>query len=168
MRQKIAIMPNYLINQCGKIYSTMRGGERELKQTTHNLGYKRVGLQISGKQKHFYVHRLVAETFIPNPKNKPFINHIDGNKTNNCVDNLEWCTHKENIIHAIKYGLKRPNYGETNGLAKLTWVKVEQIRHIYNIQKTPMYVLGKIFGVSGTTIYNIIKNKTWKVENKVY
>lgn len=66
-------------------------------------GYLYVGLtDNSHKRKRFAVHRLVAQSFIPNPENKPFINHIDCNPLNNCVNNLEWCTPKENSQHAVK------------------------------------------------------------------
>lgn len=76
--------------------------ERILKLQTDHKGYARVSL---GKRKTLAVHRLVAKSFIPNPQNKPQVNHIDGNKQNNCVENLEWCTNQENQIHAIKTGL---------------------------------------------------------------
>lgn len=64
-----------------------------------------INLSFQGKQKTFLIHRLVAEVWIPNPHNKPQINHKDGNTLNNKVDNLEWCTQSENIIHAYKHGL---------------------------------------------------------------
>ena len=60
-----------------------------------------------GKRKSLKVHRLVAISFIPNPMNKPYINHIDGNPINNCVENLEWCTQHENVVHAYKIGLRK-------------------------------------------------------------
>lgn len=68
-------------------------------------GYKRACLCKNNKEKRIMVHLLVAKAFIPNILNKPIINHIDGNKANNSVDNLEWCTYKENSQHAIKLGL---------------------------------------------------------------
>lgn len=67
--------------------------------------YHHVTLNIQGKQKRMRVHRLVAEAFIPNPDNKPYVNHIDGNKGNNNVNNLEWVTPSENIQHAVAIGL---------------------------------------------------------------
>lgn len=67
-------------------------------------GYKSVSATINGKQKHFLVHRLVATAFLPNPSKKPYINHIDGNRINNDLSNLEWCTSKENTQHAMKIG----------------------------------------------------------------
>jgi hypothetical protein len=70
--------------------------------------YARVRLYKDGKSKDILVHRIVAETFIPNPENKPQVNHIDGNRTNNRVDNLEWCTQAENNRHAIDNGLQNP------------------------------------------------------------
>lgn len=75
-----------------------------LTETTKD-NYQRIVLMKEGVKKRFQAHRLVALVFLPNPKNKPCINHIDGNKSNNCVDNLEWCTHSENTTHAIKTGL---------------------------------------------------------------
>lgn len=77
-----------------------------LKKRLTDRGYNTAVIYNDGKQKTFKVHRLVAIEFIPNPQNKPFVNHIDGNKENNIVSNLEWCTHSENIKHAFKIGLK--------------------------------------------------------------
>lgn len=69
-------------------------------------GYYTVWLSKESEQKNYKVHRLVAQAFIPNPQNKLTVNHIDGNKQNNFVENLEWATHSENIIHANKMGLR--------------------------------------------------------------
>lgn len=78
--------------------------------------YYEVALSKNGKVKKFSIHRLVAETFIVNPKNKPQVNHKDGNKLNNCVDNLEWVTVSENILHSYKNGLQIHNQ-----LGKFGW-----------------------------------------------
>lgn len=71
-------------------------------------GYCHVGLTINGKAKSCRVHRLVAQAFIPNPENKPYVNHIDGIRSNNNVENLEWCTPRENTQHTVKTGLMLP------------------------------------------------------------
>ncbi len=73
-----------------------------LKQYKEQNGYMRVWIKQDGKRKKFSVHRLVAMSFIPNPENKPCVNHKDGNKENNCVTNLEWCTHSENELHSYR------------------------------------------------------------------
>ena len=78
---------------------------KQLKPSIDKYGYEKVTLTQNGKRKTFTVHKLVAMTYLPNPKNKTTINHIDGNKRNNNVTNLEWATEKENQIHKWKNGL---------------------------------------------------------------
>lgn len=100
----------YKFSNLGNVISTRRNyskGTWYLKPF-YNGGYLRVSLVVNWKKKSFLVHRLVAEAFIPNPDNRDTVNHIDGCKTNNHVENLEWATRKEQTIHAIKIGL-RPN-----------------------------------------------------------
>lgn len=80
--------------------------EKILNPAKDSKGYLRVAIWKNGKQHTYKVHRLVADAFIPNPENKPQVNHIDGNKQNNNVENLEWCTNQENQIHSWKSGLR--------------------------------------------------------------
>lgn len=87
-----------------------------LKTRKDKYGYERISLHLNNIMKTFHIHKLVAIHFIQNPKNKPEVNHIDGNKLNNCVDNLEWVTGKENIQHA-----------HLNNLIKYTGIPVMQI-----------------------------------------
>lgn len=82
------------------IYQGTRIVPSKIRKFDTTSGYYDVALCKNGKMKTFLVHRLVAQAFIPNPENKEFVNHKDGNKKNNCVDNLEWCTRAENDLHA--------------------------------------------------------------------
>lgn len=96
---------NYTVYEDGRIYS-----KRFKKFLTPKLnwdGYHRVQIWKDNKCKMISWHRIVAETFIPNPEHKPFVNHINGNKTDNRVENLEWCTQQENIVHAWTTGLSK-------------------------------------------------------------
>lgn len=79
-----------------------------LKQYIGHDGYLHVALSKRKKHKRIMAHRLVAEAFIPNPDNKPQVNHIDGDKQNNCVDNLEWCTASENQLHSVRILKHKP------------------------------------------------------------
>lgn len=95
----------YEISSLGRVRNKKR--ELILNPPITPKGYIRISLFKDGKSKNHMVHRLVAEAFIENPKNKPTVNHIDGNKTNNKISNLEWATHSENLIHAYDNELKQ-------------------------------------------------------------
>lgn len=94
---------NYLVSDDGKIYSKKM--RKYLTPKVNHDGYHRVQIWENGKCRFVSWHRIVAETFIPNPNNCEVVNHIDGDKQNNCVKNLEWCTQAENIQHAWRTGL---------------------------------------------------------------
>lgn len=105
--------PNYKINSNCKVFSRYKYKTNivttEWREVKHVLdtgvGYKLITVVHNGMRKNKHIHRLMALAFIPNPSNKPCVNHIDGNKQNNILSNLEWCTHKENAQHAVKTGL---------------------------------------------------------------
>lgn len=104
--------------------------EKILKGSNHR-GYRMVTLVKSGEEKNFLIHRLVAIAFIPNPDDKPFVNHIDNNRGNPNVSNLEWCTHQENTDHAVSIGVIKGNGGIMKGVPsanrKLTQEQVFEI-----------------------------------------
>lgn len=97
---------DYGVDCDGNVYSFKYNKERVLKPNPNLKGYLQVGLTLNGKKYPKRVHRLVAEAFIPNPHNLPQINHKDGNKLNNSVSNLEWCTNRENIKHSWDNGMR--------------------------------------------------------------
>lgn len=97
----------YQVSNLGRIYSYPRNGTNGgIRKLTNVHGYLRVPLKKHGEVLNAGVHRLVAQAFIPNPENKPTVNHIDGNKQNNCVNNLEWATYNEQLEHSFKYKLR--------------------------------------------------------------
>jgi len=110
MKSKLLYDGAFKVYEDGTIMRLKDGEYIPAKQhkTCKNQKYCTVSYCQNAKQKHFYVHRLVAEAFIPNPENKPQVNHLDGNPRNNHVDNLCWATPKENIHHAIENGLINP------------------------------------------------------------
>lgn len=98
---------NYSISKNGEIRNDKTG---KIKTPVINSrGYCNVDLYSNGERRKERIHRLVAKTFIPNPDNKLQVNHIDGDKTNNNVNNLEWCTASENMLHAFNTGLAKPS-----------------------------------------------------------
>jgi hypothetical protein len=134
--------------------------EKELISTFYNNGYFRIGLTKNSKQVKFYIHRLVAIAFIPNPKNKPQVNHKDGDKTNNNDWNLEWSTISENSIHAFNLGLRTSLKGSSHLRSKLTEKDVYRIRELKS--KMTNTAIKKLYEVSQSCISNIINKKTWK------
>lgn len=109
-------MKNYRIEKDGRIYS-LRRNKYLIPKLNHD-GYLRIQIWDKGKCSFVAIHRLVAQEYIPNPENKPFVNHINGNKRDNRVENLEWCTQKENIHHAFKTGLAHKQEPNTGPLCK--------------------------------------------------
>jgi len=134
--------------------------DRILRTRPNHKGYETV--QIGGKTK--LIHRLVAEAFIPNPENLPEINHIDGNKRNNAVSNLEWVSHLENIRHAWDTGLSTPTSlkGEDNPSAKLTEDDVSTIRKRYAAGGVTQAELAREYQVTATAIHWVLTRKNWK------
>jgi len=101
----------YKISPCGQVTSRARQGAKTKRLKASKEEYTCYHLTKNGKTKKKRLHRLLAINFIPNPKNKPQVNHIDGNKHNNSLSNLEWVTRGENIKHAYDNGLLRPKKG---------------------------------------------------------
>jgi hypothetical protein len=100
----------YEINEKGIVRSLNRAHFQKIKSDRiDHGGYRTIRLNKKSKTATAFVHRLIAEAFISNPKNKGFVNHIDGNKLNNEIENLEWVTHSENMLHAYRTGLCKPN-----------------------------------------------------------
>lgn len=125
----------------------------------NSAGYCRVMIQANGISKRYFRHRLVATVFIPNPQNKPFVNHINGDKSDNSVINLEWVTQSENEKHAFKLGLKRT----TNKPFKVIYL--DGTYKIFNTQKE----FGKLIGKNQSYVSDIITNKYFhRIPNVAY
>lgn len=150
----------YEVSNIGNIRSIDRyvdhykGGKRLYKGTSKNVrlnryGYLRCNLKDSGKRYDFSVHRLVALAFIPNPENKEQVNHINGIKTDNRVENLEWCTSSENNIHATKYRLVKTKLSDV------------QVLEIFN-SNLSYRKLAENYGVSNSIIWRIKNKKSYK------
>ncbi|MDD5589071.1 MAG: NUMOD4 domain-containing protein [Candidatus Nanoarchaeia archaeon] len=134
--------------------------EKILKPQKHKNLYLCVTLSKNNIKKIYLVSRLVSTAFIPNTENKPQVNHIDGNKQNNYLWNLEWATCSENLIHAHKNGLQISLKGEQVGNAKLTEKQVLEIRNLY--PKLNQTQLAKKYNVCIGTINFIVHRKKWK------
>ena len=148
-------LSDYDITKEGQVINRQTG--RILKPQPNGKGYLRFAAHTENGKKLFFVHREVARRYVPNPDNKPQVNHIDGNKTNNNADNLEWVTNKENRKHAIENGLH--TMGENCPWAKLTLDDVKFIRSHKEIDKGK---LAELLGVSKGTISDIQSGRSWK------
>lgn len=159
----IGFEKHYEISNLGRIRSLHSG--RVLAQTINKRnGYAYVNL-CWGKRKNCSVHRLLCTHFLPNPKGFKVTNHINGNQLDNRLENLEWCTHQYNIVHAFsvlgRKGGNRLTFGTKHHNAKLNDEKVRLIRSLYKPGPTHAEI-AKVVGVSKGTVTHVLKGKIWK------
>ncbi len=161
----ISRFPNYQVSNQGRIQRIImsrgaRPGLRKLHKCTN--GRLQIDLRCNGVRKMMLVHRLVAAAFIGECPPRREVNHKDGNPRNNCVNNLEYVTHRQNKQHAVRLGLFAipDNSGDRNGRAKLGWNDVRRIRTLKHQYK--QYQLAARFNVSRRTIGMIISGEMWR------
>lgn len=158
----VKVDDNYLVDSNGNILNAKRF--RIVKVSLNHKGYLKFDRSGPGSKT---VHRIVAEAFIPNPDNKPQVNHKDGNKLNNNVDNLEWVTNTENIMHAVENNLfktektKNKANGSKNSMNILTESNVVAIRELYSLNVSKEE-LCEMYNVSMQTIGDIVTRRTWQ------
>ncbi len=166
--------PDYRVSNMGRIKSLSKlkvrsnktgnfiTKDRIIKQR-HDVnggGYLYLSICNTAGKHQKTAHVIVANAFIPNPENKPEVNHKFGIKTDNRVSQLEWATKSENQKHSYRIGLNS-KAGEKHHLAKLNDEKVSSIRKMSEVEKVPNFVIAKHFNVSQQTVCGIIKRRTW-------
>lgn len=166
--EEYAVSNTGLVMRNGYIVTTPAGGSyyaepRLLTPQVIKFGYLRVGFHTTRGRKNFLVHQLVAKAFIPNPQNKPSVNHLDGDKFNNNVSNLEWCTQQENVRHAWEHGLANGR-GSKSLCAKLTEDQVHDIRNNCIVGKSGASFghFAKKYGVSYRCVWEAYYRKTYR------
>ena len=151
----------YLVSCEGLIYSVRSC--KTMKPKITKDGYCYTAIKRYGKTAWVRFHRIVAEVFIPNPEGLETVNHKDGNKLNNSVDNLEWADRHTQMIHAYAQNLKKPMRGENNRCAKLTNKQAEEIRRKY-VRQSRLYgttALAREYGVTNVVIGNIVRGESY-------
>lgn len=160
----------YQVSSMGRVKSLARVSHREyqgdlpvsekiLSASNNGYGYLRLGLTKECKVTSRVVHRLVAKAFVPNPENKPEVNHINGIKTDNRAVNLEWCTKSENQAHSHKIGL-RCFKGEGAPRHKITTAQAIEIK--YNCAGLKLSEVSELYGICKAAASSIRNGKTWK------
>ncbi|MGB5637215.1 MAG: NUMOD4 domain-containing protein [Waterburya sp.] len=138
---------------------------RILKPRTNPSGYYYVGLRKNGTRATFAIHQLLAQAFIPNPNNKKTVNHIDGNKLNNSVSNLEWTTYSENLEHAYKTGLRRAvkpsEVASKNYKRKLAEQQVREIKLLIAVKSLTLKQIANQYNVGRSTVGSIKSGRNW-------
>lgn len=157
----------YMISSGGQVFSKTRQvnfprsktGLRTIRGRWLKITKPRYAHVSLGSKHTALVHRLVAEAFIPNPDNKPQVNHLNGNKLDNRVSNLEWTTSSENHLHARKNNLNVNPKGEKCRGAKLKDIEVVSIRKLWSLGGYNQLILANMFKVDQSTISKIVNLK---------
>lgn len=154
---KLVEWPNYLVSEEGNVFNK-RG--HKMAQHIQN-GYARITLIVKGKEKTVFAHRVVAEAFLSNPENKPFVNHINCIRNDNRVANLEWCTRQENSDHSWKFGgqktkkvKKHPHCVEV--LCLRTGVAFDSIKEFCRSRHIRQSSVSKAVNVSLKTKFDVV------------
>jgi hypothetical protein len=153
---------HYAVSTFGNVKNL--NNEFKLNPAPNKDGYKLVRIKVPWMSKvlTIHVHRLVAETFIPNPQGLPTVNHIDGVKVNNAVGNLEWASWKDQVVHAQELGLidhsKKPYPG---WFCKLTDAQVFEIKQLMKLPNMSDTILAKCYGLSRKTMWSIRNKKSY-------
>lgn len=154
----------FLISNIGRIKNVNTG--TIYAQSITASGYSTVCVSLGSRKskKLFKIHKAVAESFIKNPEGKPVVNHIDGNKRNNNVENLEWVTYSENTLHAYKTGLMKHPGGEDNPMSALSQEQANWIckHYIPYDREFGSRALGRKFGINHMNVLNIVKGFSYK------
>ena len=144
------------VGKCGRRFP-FKG--QIIKPCLTRCGYHVLNLRFDGKKQGVLVHRVVVKAFLTPEEGKTQVNHIDGDKTNNKLSNLEWVNASENKLHAIRIGITKPKKGENSTFVKLKDEQVLKIR--YEHKDLTQKEIGDLYGVSRATVYMIRKNKIW-------
>ena len=159
----------YYVDIYGNVYSTKTIGGRErpltkLVPAEDWNGYLRVVMYANGERYNKIVHRLIAEAFIPNPEHLPEVNHLDGHRKNNFVENLEWSTHRDNIRHSFNVLHRRPSMGASKAIKLIDKETGESI--LFKTEKDCAHYLH----MSCVHLYNLLSGKRninkWRLNNK--
>lgn len=152
----------YLILSNGIILMVKKGNLLIKKQVDQKCGYKAIDLTLSkNNSRTFLVHRLIASAFIPNPYNKPQVNHIDGVKTNNDVSNLEWNTAQENMDHGWRMGLHKARYGDESYNPKISSKEAKKICKLLEENELTLDEIAEKVGTTRLIVYNIKHKLAW-------
>lgn len=156
---RVKMLPRLLNHSKG-----MRVSKEKIVTGSNSHGYKIVSFKKDGIKAVVAVHVLVARAFIENPCPDRFkiVNHLNSDRADNKVENLEWCDHSRNAKHAIEAGKLKITKGVERATAILDDKKVLAIKLLYNTRRLSQYEISKIFNIGQTTIQNILNGKKWK------
>ena len=147
--REIEGFPNYQVSNLGRVKNNKT--DKILKPYKTNRGYHTIGFWSDGKKKRLSIHRLVAKAFLPNPRNLPEVNHINGSKADNNVRNLEWASGSNNVLHAYQTKLRK---------TKLSAIQVAEIKNLIE-QGLTQREIASMYNVSHSTIGEINRCKIW-------